>query len=73
MPTEETAHQLADHDTVWAAVGKATAWALALVGSISLADVQAVLGIIATCLVIVGSTVNLYTALKRKAWKESKP
>ncbi len=60
-----------DHDSVWAAVGKSVAWALALAGSVTLSQVQAVLGIVATCLVIAGSAVSLYTALKRKAWRES--
>ena len=60
-----------DHDTVWAAIGKSLMWAGALIGSVTLAQVQAVLGIVATSLVIAGSAVSLYTALKRKAWRES--
>ena len=58
-----------DNDTVWAVIGKTLMWIGALIGSVSLAQVQAVLGLIATSLVILGSAVSLYTALKRKAWR----
>jgi hypothetical protein len=60
------------HDTVLAAFGKSLMWVGALIGSVTLAQVQQVLGIIATCMVIAGSAVSLYTALKRKAWRDSR-
>ena len=58
-------------DSLWAALAKTVAWVLALVGSIQLAQVQAVLGIIATCLVIVGSGLNIFIVLKKRAWQHS--
>lgn len=61
-----TEHQ----DSLWAALAKAVAWMLALIGSIQLAQVQAVLGIIATSLVIVGSALNIFIVLKKRAWKQ---
>lgn len=63
-----TEHQ----DSLWAAFAKVLAWMLALIGSIQLAQVQAVLGIIATSLVIVGSALNIFIVLKKRAWRQPK-
>jgi hypothetical protein len=58
-------------DSVLTSLCKTVAWLMALIGSVQLAQVQQVLGLIATLLVIAGSAVSLYTALKRKAWRDS--
>lgn len=56
-------------DSLWAEAGKGAAWAAALVGSITLAQVQEVLGLASTLLVGTLAAVNLYTAIRRKQWK----
>tara|TARA_R110000868_G_scaffold2620_4_gene18721 strand:- start:1734 stop:1940 length:207 start_codon:yes stop_codon:yes gene_type:complete len=60
-----------EQDSIWMAIMKSLLWTGALVSSITLAEIQAILGIIATTLVILGSAISLYTAIKRKAWQQT--
>lgn len=65
-------NKMGHSDSIWAAIVKTASWVAALLGSVALAEWQALAGLICTCLVAAGAAVSLYTALKRKAWRDTK-